>query len=66
MTSRKDLNLEQKVHIIKDAVYEWFIVQRSKNIPVSGPILQEYAKKVATKMNDTSGFKASNGWLEAV
>ena len=49
---------------INDAVYEWFVAQRSKKIPVSGPILQEYAKKVATEMNDTSGFKASNGWLE--
>ena len=28
---------------INDAVYEWFVAQPSKNIPVPGPILQEYA-----------------------
>ena len=32
--------------------------------PWSGPILQEYAKKVAIEMNENSGFKASNWWLE--
>ncbi|CAF4762350.1 unnamed protein product, partial [Rotaria sp. Silwood2] len=26
--------------------------------------LQAYAKKVAQELNDSSGFKASNGWLE--
>ena len=49
---------------INDAVYQWFVAQRSKKIPVSGPILQEYAKKVAIEINGTSSFKASNGWLE--
>ena len=49
---------------INNVIYQWLVTQRSKKIPVSGLILQEYAKKVATEMNDTSGFKASNGWLE--
>ncbi len=33
-------NFSQK---IEDTVYEWFVAQRSKNIPISGPVLQEYA-----------------------
>ena len=49
---------------INDAVYDWFVAQRSKKSPVSGPILPEYATKVATKMNNTSDFKARNVWLE--
>ncbi|CAF1281361.1 unnamed protein product [Adineta ricciae] len=49
---------------INNAVYEWFVAQRSKKIPIFGPILQEYAKKVALEMDRASSFKASNGWLE--
>ena len=50
---------------INDNVYEWFTAQRSKNIPISGPILQEYARKVAMDLDDSSDkFKASNGWLD--
>ncbi|CAF4555308.1 unnamed protein product, partial [Rotaria sp. Silwood2] len=50
--------------VLNDTVYEWFVAQRSKRIPVSGPILQEYARKVALELNDKSDFKASNGWLD--
>jgi predicted DNA-binding protein YlxM (UPF0122 family) len=49
---------------INELVYEWFTAQRAKKIPVSGPILQTYARKVAQELGDESGFKASNGWLE--
>lgn len=49
---------------INDNVYEWFVMQRSKRIPISGPVLQEYARNVAAELGDTSGFKASNGWLD--
>ena len=50
--------------LVDERVYEWFASARSRNIPVSGRILQEKALKVAEGigMND---FKASNGWLEA-
>ena len=37
---------------------------RSKNIPVSGPMLKEKAIAVATQMGLEQEFKASNGWLE--
>ena len=46
---------------INDTVYEWFVLQCAKKIPVSGPILQAYAKNVAQKLSASSDFKASNG-----
>ena len=49
---------------INELVYEWFTAQRAKKFPVSGPMLQTYARKVAQELGDESGFKASNGWLE--
>ena len=50
---------------INNTVYEWFVAQRSKNISISGPILQEYARKVAEELGGPShNFKASNGWLD--
>lgn len=55
---RDDTNSE-----ISENVYEWFVSQRSKHIPISGPILQEYARGVAEQLNNSTTFKASNGWL---
>jgi predicted DNA-binding protein YlxM (UPF0122 family) len=58
---RDDFNqqLDQKV-------YEWFVAQRSKNIPISGPLLQERARQIRQELGGPNGddFKASNGWLE--
>jgi hypothetical protein len=47
-------------------VYEWFVTQRSKNIPVSGPLLQERARQSRQELGGATAdhFKASNGWLE--
>ncbi|CAF2087064.1 unnamed protein product [Rotaria magnacalcarata] len=44
---------------INDSVYEWFVARRAKKIPVSGPITQAYARKIAEEMGDSSGFKAT-------
>lgn len=49
---------------VNSVVYEWFLNARSRNIPISGPILQEKAKMIAQRLNIDS-FKASNGWLES-
>ncbi|KAG5866467.1 hypothetical protein JTB14_023691 [Gonioctena quinquepunctata] len=47
---------------LEDAVFKWFLQQRSMGNPISGPILCEKAKILAEKLGYSS-FKASNGWL---
>jgi len=49
---------------INEAMFRWFKLARQRNIPVSGPMLQEEAKVIAEKMGSTD-FKASNGWLSS-
>lgn len=51
---------------LDEKVYEWFVVQRSKNIPISGPLLQERARQIRQQLGgpNADDFKASNGWLE--
>lgn len=44
-------------------VWEWFVRARSKNIPVSGRLLQERAKQYSLELGYES-FSASNGWLQ--
>lgn len=50
---------------IDKALLDWFRKARSKNIPITGPMLQEKATRIAEAL-DVSGeqFKASNGWLD--
>lgn len=45
------------------ALYKWFIKLREQNIPVSGIMLQEEAKIFQKKIDETSTFVASSGWL---
>ncbi|XP_053555651.1 tigger transposable element-derived protein 4-like [Bombina bombina] len=45
-------------------LWEWFVAARSKNLPISGPILQTQALALAKELGKTD-FKASNGWLES-
>ena len=44
-------------------MYEWYQRARIKNIPVTGPMLQEKAKPASEELGD-SEFTASNGWLD--
>jgi len=48
---------------VDEAMYEWYQKARSKNIPVTGPMLQEKAKRATEELGDAA-FKASNGWLD--
>lgn len=48
---------------LDDAVFKWFMQQRSVGNPLSGPIVCEKAKMSAEKMVGLSEFKASSGWL---
>lgn len=43
-------------------VYDWFVDVRSRNIPVTGALIQQSAMKAAQSLQMTD-FKASNGWL---
>ncbi len=49
---------------INEAVWEWFVAARAKNLPISGPILQSEALAVAKRLENTT-FKASVGWLNS-
>ncbi|CAB4015343.1 tigger transposable element-derived 6-like [Paramuricea clavata] len=50
---------------IDSALLAWFRKARSKNIPISGPILQEKAMQIAKALDVApSEFKALNGYLD--
>lgn len=49
---------------VNEATLNWFRVAKAKNLPVSGPLLQEKARKYAEHYGDAT-FTASNGWLES-
>ena len=49
---------------IDDAVYKWYCLGRERNIPISGPMLQEEARLIAERL-ENSQHKASNGWLQS-
>lgn len=51
--------------LIDQAVYAWFLQQRSRNMPISGELLREKAKFFQEKIypNLMDKFKASEGWL---
>jgi DDE superfamily endonuclease/Tc5 transposase DNA-binding domain/CENP-B N-terminal DNA-binding domain len=50
---------------LEDKVYEWFLTQRQRNCPVSGPMLKARAKVEFEKLHPgkSGSFSASNGWL---
>ena len=49
---------------IDEAMYRWYSLATSCNVPVSVPMLQEEARLIAAEMGHHD-FKASNGWLES-
>lgn len=58
---------EQCAKLIKkntsEALFMWFSQQRSKGMPISGPMLQEKAIYFCQKMKEDDNFSASTGWL---
>lgn len=58
---RKRLRMSQYPDL-EDAMLMWFKDARSRKIPLSGPILQSRAVKLATDLGYTN-FKCSDGWL---
>lgn len=49
---------------INDLVYTWYCDASSRNIEVTGPLIQEKTLQFANELNINS-FKASNGWLQS-
>nr|XP_031848459.1 jerky protein homolog-like [Nomia melanderi] len=49
---------------VDDAVFQWFLQNREKGVPISGPILCEKALEFNEKLKGNPNFKASSGWLE--
>ena len=67
-------SLEKSSHTIKklrgcdyeevdQALYKWFVLQRSQNVPIDGALLKEKAMQFAETF-DSKSFKASEGWLD--
>ena len=48
---------------VNELTWQWFVTTRSKNIIVSGPIIQAKGLELASQQN-LPEFKASNGWPE--
>jgi hypothetical protein len=48
---------------INKVVWEWFTNERSRNIHISGPMVQSEALAVAKSLGNDQ-FKASTGWLD--
>lgn len=53
-----------KFEAINESTYNWFTQALSKNLPISGTLIQEKAREIAIE-NGVFDFKASNGWLES-
>ena len=45
------------------ALFEWFVLQRSQNIPIDGSLIQEKGLLFAEKL-EIPDFKAKDGWLD--
>ncbi len=54
---------KSKYSDVNDALYEWFKLATSKNIPVGGPQLIQKGKMIAEALGK-SDFKGSVGWLK--
>lgn len=48
---------------VEKSLHKWFIDARARNIPVSGPMLQQKAKTFAFILG-AENFNASSGWLQ--
>lgn len=48
---------------LENRILKWFLLQREKNISVSGKMLQLKATEIHKALHDGTSFTASTGWL---
>ena len=53
----------EKYEELNKAVHKWFLILRSENVPIKGPMLKEKALKFTGGLN-IEGLQASEGWIE--
>jgi hypothetical protein len=61
VTSNKRLKCSQHQDV-DQALLEWFKIQRSKNIPISGPIFKIKATEFGKRFNKID-FQCSSSWI---
>ena len=49
---------------VNKALFEWFVLQRSQNIPIDGSMIQEKGLFFAKKL-EIVDFRASDGWIDS-
>uniref|UniRef100_A0A1B6JVI3 HTH CENPB-type domain-containing protein n=1 Tax=Homalodisca liturata TaxID=320908 RepID=A0A1B6JVI3_9HEMI len=52
-----------KHELVEDALWLWFVQERRRGTPLSGPILKEKAMILHSKLQPEEAFVASDGWL---
>lgn len=50
--------------LIEDALYTWFLQERSKHTPISGDLIKEKARFFYKEITKKDDFRASTGWLD--
>ena len=60
--NRKRKERKTDISEVNELMFQWFQIARERGIPISGPLLQEKARKYAEELG-ISKFTASNGWL---
>ena len=61
-SDRKRIRLSQ-FDDLERAVYQWFVSVRARDIPVTGPMIQQKAMEYARELGHVQ-FTASSGWLQ--
>ncbi|XP_054259564.1 jerky protein homolog [Macrosteles quadrilineatus] len=55
--------IKPKLEQVDDALWLWFMQERRRGTPISGPILKEKAMILHKKLEGNDTFTASDGWL---
>lgn len=63
MEKQRRIKQKNSMHEINRLTWEWYLETRSKNIRITGCMLQKKAREFARTLGFTT-FKGSNGWLQ--